>query len=321
MSALAIGNIQLKNDLILAPMDGYTDHPFRLIAAKLGSAMSYTEFINAIDVLHGHPFLEQRLSFSDEERPLVYQLLDNNVDRILQAAMILRQRNPDAFDLNVGCSSHSVAGRGAGAGLLSSPEKIGQIIHALSHNLDLPISAKIRLGPTDDSRNYLTVAKIIEENGASAITVHGRTRAQGFSGHADWDAIAEVKQTVNIPVIGNGDVTCVADIEKMKQHTGCDAIMIGRAAISNPWLFARRDRNMISASEFYEFTKNHLAKMMEFYGDRVGLILFRKFANLYSKFYTPSRELKTELLTSTTPDNFLEIFQRIIVQSSQKITD
>ena len=147
MCALAIGNIQLKNDLILAPMDGYTDHPFRLIAAKLGSAMSYSEFINAIDVLHGHPFLEKRLTFSDEERPFVYQLLDNNPDRILQSAMNTSPRNPDAFDLNVGCSSHSVAGRGAGAGLFSYPEKIGQIIQSLSHNFDLPITAKDPPGP------------------------------------------------------------------------------------------------------------------------------------------------------------------------------
>jgi nifR3 family TIM-barrel protein len=318
MCALAIGNIQLKNDLILAPMDGYTDHPFRLIAAKFGSAISYSEFINAIDVLHGHPFLEKRLTFSDEERPFAYQLLDNNPDRILQSSIKLRQRNPDAFDLNVGCSSHSVAGRGAGAGLLSNPEKIGQIIHSLTHNFDLPITAKIRLGPTDDNRNYLTVAKLIEENGASAIIVHGRTRAQGFTGHADWDAIAEVKQAVHIPVIGNGDINRVSDIEKMKQHTGCDAVMIGRAAISNPWIIARRDRESIGNDEFYEFVKSHLSQMMAFYGDQVGLILFRKFANQYIKYYAPDRDLKIALLTSTDPNALLEIFQRIIEASKKK---
>ncbi|HTX78626.1 MAG TPA: tRNA-dihydrouridine synthase family protein [Longilinea sp.] len=318
MSALAIGNIQLKNDLILSPMDGYTDHPFRLIAAKLGSAVSYTEFINAIDVLQGHPHLEQRLFFSDEERPLVYQLLDNNVDRILQAAMILRQRNPDGFDLNLGCPAHKVASRGAGSGLLDTPEKIGQIIHTLTHNFDLPITAKIRLGPADDNENYLTVAKTIAENGASAIAVHARTRAQAFTGHAAWDAIAEIKQAVNIPVIGNGDINCVADIEAMKRHTGCDAVMIGRAAISNPWILSRRDRNTIGDDEFFAFVRHHLAQMMAFYGDRVGLILFRKFANRYIDYYRPDREIKTELLTSTTVDDFLAIFDHIIALSARR---
>jgi len=317
MCALVIGNIQLANDLILAPMDGYTDHPFRLIAAKLGSAMSYSEFINAIDVLHGHPFLEHRLTFTDEERPFVYQLLDNNPDRILQAAIILRKRNPDAFDLNLGCPAHKVASRGAGAGLLSTPEKIGQIIHALTHTFDLPITAKIRLGPTDTDKNYLAVAKIVEENGASAIAVHARTRAQAFTGHAAWDAIAEIKQAVSIPVIGNGDVNCVADIEAMKRHTGCDTIMIGRAAISNPWIFSRRDRDSISGAEFYEFVEHHLKQMLAFYGDQAGLILFRKFANRYIEHYQPDRETKTRLLTSTTSDEFLEIFGRIIKSSDK----
>ena len=218
-------------------MDGYTDLPFRLICKQQGSAASISEFINGIDIKQGHPHLPTKLQFSDEERPFAYQVFDDDPNRLLHAALELRKINPDFIDVNMGCSAKNVSNRGAGAGLLKDPQKIALIISSLVKNLDIPITAKIRLGWDDSTRNYLEVAKIIEDNGASAISVHARTRKQEYSGTADWQAIADVKQLVKIPVIGNGDIKIQADVARMMEQTGCDAVMIGRAAIGNPWIF------------------------------------------------------------------------------------
>ena len=235
-----IRDIPVHGNLILAPMDGYSDQPFRSLARKLGSALSYTEFINTLDVIHKQPrFLAERIAYTTDERPIVYQLLDNDPQRLLAAAQRLLPHQPDIFDINLGCSARSVSGRGAGAGLLKTPEKIATIFNLLSKNLPIPITGKIRLGWDENTRNYQLVARIIEENGGQLIAVHGRTRAQQYSGQADWDAIAEIKQIVSIPVIANGDVQTVADIDRILAHTHCDGVMIGRAATTNPWIFSR----------------------------------------------------------------------------------
>ncbi len=232
-----IGKVPVYGQVILAPMDGYTDLPFRLLCCQQGSAASISEFINGIDVKNGHPHLQTKLEFLDSERPFAYQLFDDDPDRLLLAAMELRKRNPNFIDINMGCSARNVSNRGAGAGLLKDPQKIARIIDSLVKNLDIPITAKIRLGWDEDTKNYLEVAKIIQDNGASALTVHGRTRKQEYTGTADWNAISEVKQLLSIPVIGNGDVKSHADISRLLSATGCDAAMIGRAAIGNPWIF------------------------------------------------------------------------------------
>jgi tRNA-dihydrouridine synthase B len=241
-----VREIPVYGDLILSPMDGYSDLPFRALARALGSAMSYTEFLNAIDITGRHPHLERKLKYLECERPVVYQIFDDDPDRLVQAALKLRPRNPDIIDINMGCSAKTVSGRGAGAGLLRTPEKIARIFSRLTKELDIPITGKIRLGWDDASRNYIDIAHIIEDNGGSLLAVHGRTKAQGYTGSADWDAIAEVRRAVSIPVIANGDVKTIADIERIKAHTGCTAVMIARAAISNPWIFSRLDRENVS---------------------------------------------------------------------------
>src|ERR1035437_9921875 len=182
-----IHHIPIYGDLILSPMDGISDLPFRTLVRSLGSAMSYTEFINGIDVVYGHPNLEKRLGFTDFERPVAFQLLDNDADRLLKAALRLRKLGPDIMDLNLGCCAKSVSSRGAGAGLLKDPLKIAEIINNLSRTLDIPVTAKIRLGWDEKSQNYIQVAKIIEENGGQLIAVHGRTRAQAYDGQANWE--------------------------------------------------------------------------------------------------------------------------------------
>jgi tRNA-dihydrouridine synthase B len=301
-------------DLILSPMDGFSDLPFRALTRRLGSAMSYTEFVNAIDVVQGHPNLHQRLTYQEAERPVVYQIFDDDPDRLVRAALMLREYNPDIIDVNMGCSDRQVSGRGAGAGLLRTPLKIARIFRRLTQALDIPVTGKIRLGWDDDCRNYLLVSRIIEENGGQLVAIHGRTKKQGYGGNANWDAIAEVKQAVAIPVIGNGDVRTVADIERMMAYTGCDGVMIARAAIGNPWIFARRDREAVSDEQVRATMLEHLDGMLAFYGAERGLILFRKHASRYISPYRLSKAQRQQLLTCETKQDFMALLDRIVLE-------
>jgi nifR3 family TIM-barrel protein len=294
-------------------MDGYSDQPFRSLCRSLGSAMSYTEFINAIDVVskHAPPNLERKLAFLPEERPVVYQLFDNDPERLLQAALKLEHRaeegcGPDVIDINLGCSARCVSGRGAGAGLLREPGKVALIFSALTRELKLPVTAKMRLGWDDDSRNYLEVARIVVENGGALIAVHGRTRQQKYGGEADWDAIAQVKAAAPVPVIANGDVRSVADIERIKALTGCDAVMIGRGAVGNPWIFSRLDREEVSFEMVCATLHRHLQANLEFYGEQAGLRRFRTHADRYLAPVGLPTELRHRLLTAPTPEYFKE---------------
>jgi nifR3 family TIM-barrel protein len=318
MPTFSIGSIPVFGDLILSPMDGYSDPPFRRLTREMGSSMSYTEFINALDVMNKHPRIEERTSYGEAERPVVFQLFDDNPERLLNAAYQLRKLNPDIIDINMGCSTKRVTGRGAGAGLLRAPDKIGAIFKKLSQVLDIPITGKIRLGWDNNTLNYIEIARIIEDNGGQLIAVHARTKDQGYTGQADWDAIAEIKQNVSIPVIGNGDVTKISDIEKMKTHTNCDGVMIGRGAIGNPWIFSRRDKENISAEEQVSTIKIHLERMLKFYGDGRGLTLFRKHASRYMASFQLSSPQRRKLLTCTNPGIFVQmIYQFVLTKPEQ----
>ncbi|MEK9163844.1 MAG: tRNA-dihydrouridine synthase family protein, partial [Chloroflexota bacterium] len=229
--SFVIRDVPIYGDAILAPMSGYSDLPFRSICRELGSAMSYTEFVPAPGVNAGAEAVFRRLLFTPAERPITFQMFGANENDLAEAARRIEQLGPDVIDLNMGCWADTVAGHGAGAGLLCDPQQIAVIFQSLTKAVSLPVTGKIRLGWDSASRNYLTVAKTLEDNGASLIAVHGRTKAQAYKGAADWDAIAEVKAAVKIPVVGSGDVKCPADIDRLKRHTGVDAVMIGRAAI------------------------------------------------------------------------------------------
>ncbi|HVN52932.1 MAG TPA: tRNA dihydrouridine synthase DusB [Anaerolineaceae bacterium] len=307
-----IDDIPIYGDLVLSPMDGYSDQPFRSLARELGSALSYTEFVNAIDVVNKNPNLELRLRYTPLERPVVYQIFDDDPDRLVRAALILREFGPDIIDINMGCSAKNVSGRGAGAGLLCTPYKISAIFNRLNRELDIPVTGKIRLGWDDSTKNYLEIAKIVEENGGKLLAVHGRTRAQGYTGEADWEAIREVKQAVTIPVLGNGDVRSVADIARIKEKTGCDGVMIGRAAIGNPWIFSRLDRAEIPPDLVRATMVDHLQRMIAFYGSEQGLILFRKHASRYISPYQLEREFRERLLTCESADDFCRLFDQIM---------
>lgn len=307
-----IQNIPIYGNLILAPMDGISDHPFRSLTRRLGSALTYTEFINARDVINSHPHLEQRLFFTNFERPVVYQLFDDDPERLLEAAVRLESQLPDVFDLNLGCSARCVTSRGAGAALLKNPAKIAIILSKLVTRVRQPISAKIRLGWDENSRNYLEIAKILQENGASLLAVHARTKAQKYSGQADWDAIAEIKAILSIPVIANGDIRTVADIDKVITETHCDGVMIGRAAVANPWLFSRLDRHQVPNQVIADTLTTHLKDMMDFYGPVLGIRFFRKYCKRILTPANPDVELLHQLLTSLDSNEVGQLIQQIL---------
>jgi tRNA-dihydrouridine synthase B len=309
--AFWVGTVPVYGDLILAPMDGYSDMPFRSVCRELGSAMSYTGFISARDVLKGSKREDKKLVYLKEERPVVFQIFDSEPDRMLEAALRLERLAPDAIDVNLGCADRRVSARGSGAGLLREPEKVAEIIYKLSRSLRVPITAKIRLGWDEHSRNYLQIARIIEENGGALVAVHGRTRHQAYLGRADWEAIAEVKQALKIPVIANGDVNSVSDIEAIHKQTACDGVMIGRGALGNPWIFSRLEREQVPREQVLEVMQRHLGRMLELYGEENGLVLFRKHASLYIKPYGLGAERREQLLTIEDPGKFIGALEEV----------
>lgn len=301
-----VRDLPVYGDAILAPMDGFSDWPFRSLCRALGSAMSYTEFVNAQGLLRAFRQMQPRLQYEESERPVVFQIYGDEPEDLLQAALKIRALNPDVIDVNLGCPARKVAHRGAGVGMMRTPLKVARTFRLLTKALDIPVTAKMRLG-WEDCRSYRLVARVVEENGGSLIAVHGRTKEQGYGGLADWDAIAEVRAAVRIPVIGNGDVKTPADIDRLKAHTGCPAVMIGRAAIGNPWIFARLERDQVPPQEVLRVLHLHFDRHLAFYGEAKGLALFRKHAMQYLKLQRLPRAERTRILMTTDPQTFLAL--------------
>jgi nifR3 family TIM-barrel protein len=291
-------------------MDGYSDWPFRSICRALGSAMSYTEFVKVEKILSRSKEPAKRLYYEEAERPITFQIYGDDPDLILEAALKIEPLKPDIIDLNMGCPAKSIADRGAGVGMMPSPLKIAETFKKLTFALKVPVTGKIRLG-WDRDKNYKLIARIVEENGGSLIAIHGRTKEQRYSGQADWDAIAEVKSTVKIPVIGSGDVRTVADIQRMKGHTNCDAVMIGRGAIANPWIFMGMDREQVPAELLKQTVHEHLQKSIQFYGEEDGQRLFRKYAVQYLLLKTLDRNSRKEILKERPSGEFLEMLNQV----------
>ncbi len=289
-------------------MHRYSDWPFRSLCSELGSALSYTELVKAEFILSAFEHIRPRLHYTAAERPVVFQLYGADPAALLQAALRVQELAPDVIDINLGCPAGSVTDRGAGVALMRRPLQVARIFRRLSQALTVPVTGKIRLG-WDADRNYALIARIIEENGGAAVAVHGRTREQLYSGRADWDAIAEVKQRVKIPVIGNGDVRTVADIERMKRSTGCDAVMIGRAAVGNPWIFARLDQAQVSGAMVLAMVRRHLERSLLFHGASKGWFFFRKHALQYLKLRQLPRRVRTEIYLQDDAPRFLALLE------------
>jgi nifR3 family TIM-barrel protein len=305
-----VRDIPVYGDAILAPMDGFSDLPFRLVCRELGSAMSYTEFVSVDELSHNVKRTHRKLIFDPSEKPMTFQIYGHEEDKLVETAIRLEQLGPDIIDLNMGCWVNSISGRGAGAGLLRTPDKIGRIFTRFTASLNIPVTGKIRLGWDTDERNYLEVARMLEDSGASLIAVHGRTKMQAYKGNADWDAIGEVKAAVKVPVVGSGDVKTVADIDRMKRQAGVDAVMIGRAAIGNPWIFAHKDRGSVSRAEVVALMRRHLSLNLNFYGPEAGIVLFRKHAARYIPEDSASRAFRIAMLTTKSQSELEDLISR-----------
>jgi nifR3 family TIM-barrel protein len=299
-------------------MDGYSNWPFRSLCRQLGSAVSYTEFVNVEDILKRPGYVLPKMRFTENERPVAIQIYGDDPDKFLEAALEVQELQPDIIDINMGCPAKSIANRGAGVGLMRTPLKIARIFRKLTAVLEVPVTGKIRLGWDEDCLTYKLVARIVEEEGGQMLAIHGRTKKQAYGGEADWDAIAEVVQSLSIPVVGNGDVNEVADIQRMKNHTGCAAVLIGRAAISNPWIFSHLDREQVPVQQVKETMLVHLDRNLEFYGPERGLRLFRKYAAQYLTPYRLDKATRQKLLTREEPEEFLALLDEITAAAADE---
>lgn len=303
-----VRDIPVYGDAILAPMAGYSDVPYRALCRAYGSAMQYTEFV-PVEALLGkrvHERFRRRLDKKLDEYPMVFQIFGNDAQKLLEAGLRIQEWGPDIIDINMGCATRKVSGRGAGVGMMPKPELIAETFRLLSTHLQVPVTGKIRLGWDATQENYLQIGQILEDNGAQLIAMHGRTKVQKYGGLANWDAIAELKQTVSVPVIGNGDVNEPEDIERMKAHTSCDAVMIGRAAIGNPWIFARQNRVDLPFAEVLRAIRLHVREMVDYYGEFGGLMQFRKHLKRYVDDVPLAEDHLPQLLTSDSLADFEE---------------
>ncbi|MCB8945241.1 MAG: tRNA dihydrouridine synthase DusB [Ardenticatenaceae bacterium] len=304
-----VRDIPVYGDVILAPMAGYSDVPYRALCRAYGSAMHYTEFV-PVEALLGRQRdnrFWQRLDKQPGERPMVFQIFGNDAQKFLQAAQNIEALEPDIIDINMGCSTRKVSGRGAGVGMMPQPELVAETFRLLTKHLSVPVTGKVRLGWDADEQNFLEIGRIMEENGASLIAMHARTKVQKYGGEADWDAIGELCQTVSVPVIGNGDVQTPEDIDEMIAHTGCQAVMIGRGAIGNPWIFARIDRSALTPAEIVQAIRIHSQEMMDYYGERSGLIQFRKHLKRYLEDVSSVEDVLDKLLQVETAVTFADL--------------
>jgi tRNA-dihydrouridine synthase B len=316
----------IKGRAVLAPMAGITDSAFRILCRRYGAALVYSEMISAEALSRGHPKTEKMVRFREAERPITVQLFGTRPEAFVKSVAYLEEKiRPDYFDLNFGCPAPKIVKNGGGSALLKYPEKIAAIAVAAVNASTRPVLAKIRSGWEVGSENALDVAKLLEDCGIAAIAVHGRTRSQMFSGKADWKIIANIKRSVNIPVIGNGDITCGEDARRMIAETGCDLVMIGRAALGNPFLFAEINYALNADSEIQktepvEFDwqqrlvviAEHMRMSVEDKGELRGIREMRKHLGWYIKGIPGAAALRQELMHAETEAEAMRLLRKII---------
>ena len=311
-----VEKIPVYGDVILSPMTGYSDVPYRAICREYGSAMHYTEFV-PVEALGGKPDSSnkfwRRLDKQKGEFPMVFQIFGNDPKKICDTAMRIEELEPDIIDINMGCSTRRVSGRGAGVGMMKEPKVIAETFRLLTNHLSVPVTGKIRLG-WEENKNYVEVGRVLEDNGAQLVAMHGRTKEQKYNGTADWDAIAELKQAVSIPVIGNGDVFEIDDIDRIKAYTGCDAVMIGRGAIGNPWIFSRMQRADLTLKELLRTIRIHVNEMVSYHGP-AGLMQFRKHFKKYIQNVAPLEDALPQFMAA----NSLETFENCLVECESRL--
>lgn len=303
MKGFKIGDVELNGRLVLGPMAGVTDLPFRVLCKENGVALTYTEMVSAKGFKYKNKNTEELITIDERERPTSLQIFGEDPDIMGEMAAAINDRNFDILDVNMGCPVPKVVNNGEGSALMKEPEKIAAIIKSLKRNSKKPVTIKIRAGFTVENKNAVEVAKIAEQAGVDAIAVHGRTRSQFYEGKADWDIIRAVKEAVNIPIIGNGDVVTELDAKKMIEETGCDGIMIARGARGNPWIFNHINHYLETgnifpppdADEFLSMILRQARWMIEYKGLYTGVREMRKHISWFTTGYPNSTRLRGEV--------------------------
>ena len=316
METLKIGNVTLDNPLVLAPMAGVTDLPFRLLCKEHGVGLVCMEMVSAKAIYYKNKNTEQLLEIYPEERPVSLQLFGSDADIIAEMAAQIEERPFDILDFNMGCPVPKVVNNGEGSALMKNPKLVEEILTKLVRAVKKPVTVKIRKGFDEEHVNAVEIAKIAESCGVAAVAVHGRTRQQYYSGHADWDIIRQVKEAVQIPVIGNGDLHTAEDVCRMKEQTGCDGFMIGRGAQGNPWIFEQilhkletgEDLPRPTVQEVTEMVLRHARLQVEIKGEYTGMREIRKHAAWYTAGYRNSSKLRGKINEVETIQQLEELF-------------
>lgn len=297
---MKIGNIELENTIFLAPMAGITDKPFRTICRRFGAGLVYSEMISAKGLYYKDKKTAELMDMSGEA-PCAIQIFGSDPEIMAEIIPKVMEYEPDIIDINMGCPAPKIVNNGDGSALMKTPELMGRIMRAVSDVSPVPVTAKIRKGWEED--NSLECARILEENGAAAVAVHGRTRREFYSGRADWEVVKTIKKELSIPVIGNGDIFCAQDAERMFEYTGCDAVMVARGAQGNPWLFAQihellEDGEVITApspEDKLRTALEHVEMLIADKGESRGIKEARKHLAWYIKGMRGASYLKTEI--------------------------
>ena len=320
---MRIGHLEFAAPVFLAPMAGVTDTAYRILARELGCPLVYSEMVSdkGINYRNGHTL--EMLHTEPAERPIAMQLFGAEPESVARAAQYVESLGcADILDFNMGCPAPKVVKNHEGSALMKEPRQAFAILSALRKAVRLPVTVKMRLGWDDDSINVLELARLAEQAGMDAIAVHGRTREQFYRGQADWETIAAVKQAVSIPVIANGDVRTCADLARIFAVTGCDGVMIGRAAQGNPWIF-RRFREFLqtgvelpepSLAERGEIILRHLDMLLQFKGDYIGPREMRKHATWYTKGLPHGAELRNLFNQAETREDFVRIIDKFLLK-------
>lgn len=319
---MKIGNIEFTEyPLMLAPLEDITDLPFRLICKQQGADLMYTEFISSEGLIRDAHKSVVKLELVEEERPMGIQIFGHDINSMIRATEIAEQAKPDLIDINFGCPVRKVTNKGAGAAMLKDVPKMIEITRAVVKATKLPVTVKTRLGWDDASKNIVVVAEQLQDTGIAALTIHGRTRAQLYSGIADWTLIGEVKNNpkITIPIIGNGDITGPEIAEEMKDRHGVDGIMVGRAAIGYPWIFREIKQYFKKGTipddpnvqERVEVARQHLLHSVEYKGERRGMFEMRKHYGNYFKGFPNFKPFKVKLMETEDVEGVLEILDEI----------
>lgn len=318
--ALKIKNLNLTGNVLLAPMAGVTDLPFRLLCKEQGCSMVYSEMISAKGLYYRSDKTEKMLEIHPDEHPMGIQIFGSEPNIMKDMARKISQTNVALIDINMGCPAPKIVKNGEGSALMRDPDKVRRIVAEVVAGSSKPVTIKIRKGWDDSSINAVEIAKIAWEEGAAAVTVHGRTREQFYSGRADWEIIRRVKQEVDIPIIGNGDVFEPIDAKKMLTYTGCDGIMVGRGAQGNPWIFKRIIHYINTGQILPEPTNlerillsiRHLEIATSFKGERIGVSEMRKHIAWYLKGMKNANTIKNQINTLNSMDDVRSVLQKYV---------